>query len=126
MFGVSGMDFFFISFFIIFILILGMFVYGIVKSFANSRKNHASPILDVQAKVVCKRTSYSGDSVTFDATHTFHTSEGITRYWITFQFPSGDRSEFAVTGQEYGLLAEGDDGILRFRGNEFLSFERKR
>lgn len=43
MFGVSGMDFFFISFFIIFILILGMFVYGIVKSFANSRKKSCIP-----------------------------------------------------------------------------------
>ena len=116
MFGFGGIDIFFVLFFIVFALMLGVFVYSIVKSIANNRKNHASPILDVSAKVVCN----------FDATHTLHTSGGITRYWITFQFPSGDRSEFAVTGQEYGLLAEGDDGILRFRGNEFLSFERKR
>ena len=126
MFGFGGIDIFFVLFFIVFAVMLGVFVYSIVKSIANNRKNHASPILDVSAKVVCKRSSYSGDTTNFDAHHTMHTSSGVTRYWVTFQFPSGDRSEFAVTGQEYGLLAEGDEGMLRFRGNEYLSFERNR
>ena len=119
MFGVEWNGFLFISFFIIFILILGMFVYGIVKSFANSRKkNHASPYW------MCRRrwsvnAPLIPEILSLLMQRPFHTSEGITRYWITFQFPSGDRSEFAVTGQEYGLLAEGDDGILRFREMSF-------
>lgn len=50
MFGFGGIDIFFVLFFIVFALMLGVFVYSIVKSIANNRKNHASPILDVSAK----------------------------------------------------------------------------
>ena len=37
---------------------------------------------------------------------------------------SGDRTEFNIYGEEYGLLAEGDCGKLTFQGTRYLSFER--
>ena len=45
---------------------------------------------------------------------------------MTFQVESGDRMEFHVPGNEYGLLAEGDAGRLSFQGTRYLAFERNR
>ena len=50
-----------------------------------------------------------------------HTS---TTYYATFQVESGDRMEFSVSGAEYGMLAEGDQGSLTFQGTRYLGFER--
>lgn len=47
-----------------------------------------------------------------------------TRYYATFQVESGDRMELAVSGPEYGMLAEGDRGTLTFQGTRYLGFER--
>ena len=33
--------------------------------------------------------------------------------------------ELAVTGEEYGLLAEGDEGSLSFQGTRYKGFERR-
>lgn len=44
---------------------------------------------------------------------------------MTFQVESGDRMEFHVSGEEYGLLIEGDFGDLSFQGTRYLSFVRK-
>ena len=38
---------------------------------------------------------------------------------------SGDRMELNLSGQEYGLLAEGDRGKLTFQGTRYLGFERE-
>jgi hypothetical protein len=51
-----------------------------------------------------------------------HTS---TTYYVTFQVESGDRMEFHVSGEEYGLLVEGDYGDLSFQGTRYLGFVRK-
>ena len=46
-------------------------------------------------------------------------------YYVTFQVESGDRMEFHVTGQQFGLLLEGDQGNLSFQGTRYLGFERR-
>ena len=43
-----------------------------------------------------------------------------------FEFESGDRLELMVDGSEYGLLAEGDCGMLSFQGTRYLGFVRGR
>ena len=43
---------------------------------------------------------------------------------LTFQVDSGDRMEFSVTGQDYGMLIEGDRGTLSFQGTRYQGFER--
>ena len=47
-----------------------------------------------------------------------------TSYYVTFQFESGDRSEFSLSGSQYGMLAENDTGMLTFQGTRYLGFER--
>ncbi len=64
-------------------------------------------------KVVVKRTNTKGRYTT-------------TRYYITFEFEKdGSRKEFKVEGDTYGIIAEGDVGVLSFRGQKFIEFHRK-
>ena len=49
---------------------------------------------------------------------------GFTSYYDTFEVESGSRMELAVSGEEYGMLAEGDRGRLTFQGTRYKGFER--
>ncbi|WP_224653757.1 DUF2500 domain-containing protein, partial [Escherichia coli] len=51
-------------------------------------------------------------------------SSASTNYYVPFQVESGDRIELGLSGKEYGMLAEGDIGILTFQGTRELGFER--
>lgn len=108
---------------IVFVLIFGVMIYALVQAILRKQKNDASPRLTVLARVVSRRqevthhTQNRGDGI-------LHTSS-TTRYFVTFQVESGDRMEFAVSGAEYGMLAEGDRGALTFQGTRYLSFRRE-
>ena len=39
---------------------------------------------------------------------------------------SGDRMALEMSGEQSGLIAEGDQGQLTFQGTRFISFERDR
>ena len=43
---------------------------------------------------------------------------------MTFQKVNGMRMEMEVPGEDYGLAAEGDQGVLVARGDEFIVFKR--
>ena len=47
-------------------------------------------------------------------THGYHTTTS-TSYCVAFDVESGDQMEFSVYGEEYGMLAEGDEGKLTFQ-----------
>lgn len=109
-------------FFVIFFCILGMFVVTAIRGIGQWNKNNHSPRLTVDATVVAKRTNVSshhhGDM------HASHMSSSTT-YYATFEVESGDRMELGMSGEEYGMLAEGDRGKLSFQGTRYLSFERQ-
>lgn len=121
-FGMGGFDMMFsivpIFIIVIFVAVVGMFVVTAVRGVRTWSKNNASPKLTVSAQVVTKRTSVTHYHSQNDMGHS------STWYYATFQVESGDRMEFAVSGPEYGLLAEGDQGTLTFQGTRYLSFER--
>lgn len=110
-----------IFFFLIFFIILGMIVFAMISGLRTWNKNNNSPKLTVDAKVVSKRQKTSSSSHGTD--HHHHSSS--TYYYVTFQVESGDRMEFQVRGQEFGLLVEGDVGELDFQGTRYLGFNRK-
>ncbi|KQL34995.1 DUF2500 domain-containing protein [Psychrobacillus sp. FJAT-21963] len=99
-----------------FILVFGLIIFTIIKSISQWNKNNNSPKLSVPTQVVAKRSDTSGGS---------GNSSASTSYYVTFQVESGDRMELHVNGQEYGMLAEDDLGVLTFQGTRFLSFERR-
>jgi len=102
-----------------FILFFVMFFGILIRNIREWSQNNASPRLSVPSTVVAKRTSHH---------HHHHAGGGMhhsTHYHVTFQVESGDRMEFAVSGREYGLLAEGDRGKVFFQGTRYLGFERE-
>lgn len=44
---------------------------------------------------------------------------------LIFQIDCDDRMELTVRGSEYGILAEGDVGMLSFQGTRYLGYERE-
>lgn len=120
--GFGGFDLFGIMFTIVFLLVTGTFIVILVKGLSEWNKNNHSPKLKAPAAIVAKRTNVSrhrhGGA---NGHHHHHTS---TTYYVTFQVESGDRMELHVSGQEFGLLVEGDHGNLSFQGTRYLGFER--
>jgi len=100
---------------VIAIIIFGGIIFAIVKSIGTWNSNNNSPTLKVPAEIVTKRTNTSGGS---------GDSSASTWYYCTFQVESGDRMEFAVNGSQYGMLADGDMGMLTFQGTRFVEFNR--
>lgn len=107
---------------LVFVMVFGVFVVTAVKGISQWNKNNHSPRLTVPATVVSKRSNVShhrhnhGDGMH----HTTHS----TTYFVTFQVESGDRMELNMAGHEFGLLVEGDKGMLHFQGTRYLGFER--
>ena len=117
-----GFDMFSIMFTIVFVLVIGTFIVTAVRGISQWNKNNNSPRLTVQATVVAKRTSVSNHNhADANGHHHHHTS---TSYYVTFQVQSGDRMELHMSGREYGMLVEGDKGMLSFQGTRYLGFER--
>lgn len=110
---------FFGAFYLIFFLVLAVFAVTAVRGLAQWSRNNASPLLTVPARVVAKRTRVGHSGTHNSGYHTY------TRYYATFQVESGDRMELNLPGEEYGLLAEGDEGMLSFQGTRYKGFERR-
>ena len=122
----SGLVIFQIMFTLVFVLVIGTFIVIAVKGIRQWNKNNHSPRLTVDATVVAKRTDIHHSSGTHNHTTGMHTSgHTSTTYHVTFQVESGDRMEFHISGEEYGLLVEGDYGDLSFQGTRYLGFNRK-
>lgn len=117
-----GFSAFHTLFFLAFAAIIVVFIIGAVRGVSTWHKNNNSPRLTVEAAVVAKRQNT-------DVSHHHHDSHvhtsTSTTYYATFQFESGDRLELHLSGQEYGLLAEGDVGELTFQGTRYLDFRRR-
>lgn len=117
-----GVDMFGAMFAIVFVLVIGVFVVTIVRGIGQWNKNNNSPRLTVPATIVAKRTHVSRHRHGGANGHHHHYTS--TSYYITFQVDSGDRIELHVSGNEYGVLIEGDRGELTFQGTRYLGFER--
>ncbi|MCL6446393.1 MAG: DUF2500 domain-containing protein [Alicyclobacillus sp.] len=108
-------------FIIVFLIIIGTFIFRAVSGFATWQSNNRQPILTVCARVVAKRTQVHRN-VTNNNGQVF--SSNTTSYYVTFEVQSGDRMEFRVFGPDYGMMAEGDLGDLTFQGTRFHGFVR--
>lgn len=117
-----------IMFIIVFVMVIGVFLTTFIKGVGTWNQNNHSPRLSVEAEVVAKRADFSSsrhaNAGDISGAHGYHTSS-YTSYYVTFQVESGDRMEFCVSGQEYGLLVEQDHGTLSFQGTRYLGFVRR-
>ena len=97
-----------VAFFVTFFFVIG-------KNIRENVKNNHSPRLTIDARVVPQRMQNGY----YDGNH-----RHMSQYYATFEVESGDRMELSMTGEEYGLLAEGDIGKLSFQGTRYLGFVR--
>lgn len=111
-----------IFFIIVFVIVIGTFIVTGVKGVSQWNRNNNSPRLTVSARVINKRTEVGHTRHRHHDNHT-HTYN-YTNYYVTFEVESGDRMELSVSGEESGLMVEGDTGMLTFQGTWFLGFER--
>lgn len=80
-------------------------------------KQGRKPVYNIQAEVKGKRTLIEADAE--------NPNVPKTRYFVTFHKRDGNRVEMEVPGEDYGLAAEGDEGILVYtKGDEFIVFKR--
>ena len=112
-----------IIFFAIFAIVIGMFIFTAFQGIRQWNRNNHSPRLTVFAQVVNKRTKVGHQRSA--STDMQHHSHSYTHYYVTFEVESGDRMEFQVTGEESGMLVEGDRGQLTFQGTRYLGFVRQ-
>ena len=109
---------------LIFVIVMVGLIFAVVGGAKTWSHNNAQPVLTVWAKVVTKRTNVSSSMHHHDDMH--HHSSSTTSYFVTFEVESGDRMEFGVTGDEFGVLVEGDRGKLTFQGTRYKVFSRDR
>lgn len=102
---------------VVFVLILGVFLFLIFRSSGQSSKNRKQPVYSDPVLVKDKRTHVWGGG---------NTSSANTSYYITFEFENGERQEFMVSGKVYGEVAPGDTGTLTWQGTRFHDFQRAR
>ncbi len=106
---------------IVFLFIAGSIILNIVKGVKQYAENIEAPLLSMNAKVVGKRDETRRRNHNVNGTMTSSTS---TSYYVTFQSVEGMRIELELKGKEYGLLVEGDEGILSYQGTWYKGFER--
>lgn len=99
---------------LIFLFVTVIVLFTLYKIISTIIKDKNSPIESIHAKIVSKRTNTSNFN-----------NDITTWYYVTFEFNLKERKEFQVNAQDYGILVEGDEGVLTYQGTSFKSFERK-
>jgi hypothetical protein len=102
---------------LIFGFVIILMVIMISKNVIEWHRNNQQPVLSQEARVVTKRTMVRGDGS--------HSGGARTFYYCTFELRNDRRLECRVSGNEYGLLAEGDEGTLTFQGTRYHGFQRR-
>ena len=102
------------------VLVFGILLLSAGKGILQWNRNNRQPLLTVDSRIVSKRSEVKQRHSAEDST----ANRTQTQYYITFEVDSGDRLEFPVSGKEYGVCAEGDEGRLSFQGTRYCRFER--
>lgn len=109
-----------------FVFVFGTIIARSIHSAKQWRQDNGSPVLTVPATVVAKRADVSYRQHHGHDMHAMNRSYSTTSYYVTFQVESGDRMELRMKDTEYGMLVEGDAGMLTFQGKRYLCFDRQR
>lgn len=98
-------------------IIILMVVAKLTSKVNVEEREGRKPVYNMEAVVKGKRTLVEADPENPGASR--------TRYFVTFHKRDGIRVEMEVPGEDYGLAAEGDEGVLVYsKGDEFIVFKR--
>jgi hypothetical protein len=114
--------------FIIFVMV--MMVRQFVRVGRQQAANDAAPEVQAQVRVIGKRVETLGvDSSALPSKHTMAVRMGddtvYQRNLVAFEQAGGERFELEVPSAHYGLIAEGDTGVVTMKGTEFVGFGRQ-
>lgn len=101
-------------------LLVAVFVYAVVN-YLRSRESH---VRSSHARLVEKRVEKHLVDEGPEGDPRGHREHDAPRYYGTFEMEHGERREFLLHASEYGALAEGDRGVLRYQGEWFKDFAR--
>lgn len=105
--------FVFVAVFIFIAAIIGFSV-GKKKNGELYGDSETGSILCKKAKIISKRTAPNP------------ISPSIMVNWIAFELDSKERIELAIKDQSvFGVLFEGDAGMLKYQGKKFIEFKRE-
>lgn len=93
------------------VLVGGPIVVAIILATRHRPADRSSTRAQAEARVVDKRVLTTGAA--------------DQHYYVTFQFPDGNRAELAVPASEAGFLVIGDEGLLDWQGTRYLGFARE-
>ncbi|WP_407945199.1 DUF2500 domain-containing protein [Paenibacillus apii] len=105
---------------IFFVVMIGIVALSAGRGLLAWSRNNRMPVLTVPARIVSRRSEIRQNS----------TEEGSAArttmiYYLTFEFENGERAEFKVSGSEYGISAERDQGWLTYQGTRYRGFKRE-
>lgn len=121
MLGGGFLSAFFVLCIAVFALILFTFAAWLVRSAGRWHRSDQQPRLTVKAVVAGKWRVFNYRSSDVSEHAGVHHE---TDCYVVFQLESGDRMKLSVSGEEYGMMAEGDRGYLAFQETQFLGFEQ--
>ncbi|MHA7966434.1 DUF2500 domain-containing protein [Paenibacillus sp. CAU 1782] len=110
-------------FILVFVLIIGTFIFSIFKN----AKNAQAPKESAFVRVIAKRTevrSHASHNMHHQNDHIGTTGTSRTYYYITLEFDNGSRKEYLDVKGLYGLVVEGDTGYAATQGDWIVAFER--
>lgn len=102
---------------VIFVIVVGTIIFRIGSSAKEHFRNNSMEEVTIPARIITKRTHFWGGHGNTSAS---------TSYYVTFEDEQGNRMEFSLGSNLYGIYAEGDRGMLTHQGTRFLHFERDR
>ena len=105
--------FFPIAFSIVFLFVLGVFIWAFLGAKKDREQCADAPRLTVDAKTVAKTGRVTGGRST------------KTAYNAAFEVESGDILRLDVDESDFSSFDENDEGRVTFRGTKFISFEKK-
>ncbi|WP_379127558.1 DUF2500 domain-containing protein [Paenibacillus sp. sgz500958] len=101
------------------VVMLGIIAISAGRGILRWSRNNSSPMLNVPARIVSKRSEVRQQQDDGNSSRT------ITTYYLTYEVLGGERMEFKVNGHEYGMSAEGDRGTLTYQGTRYYGFQRQ-
>jgi hypothetical protein len=103
------------------VVMIGIVAVSVGKGLVQWSRNNNSPMLTAPAQIVSKRTEIRQQQLQDEG----GSSRTSTTYYLTYELGDGARMEFKVDGNEYGMSAEGDRGLLSYQGTRYHGFRRQ-